>query len=178
MNEPSNALAITGPVLRVLQWLNAGYALAIASLVTFCLLRPDFMFAALKVPPGPPADRLSTCLLAIATLGVVGAGIVHFVLRHLRAMVGTVRAGDPFVAGNARRLQAIAWLVVAGELVRLGVGAVGYYAAPIARELGIHVDRNLVQFSLTPWLCVALLFVLAGVFAHGTRLRDDLEGTV
>ena len=28
------------------------------------------------------------------------------------------------------------------------------------------------------WLAVLLLFVLAQVFREGTRLRDDLEGTV
>jgi hypothetical protein len=178
MNQPTNALALTRPLLRVLQWLNGSYGLAIAGLVTFCLLRPGFIYAALKVQPGPLASRVATALLVVAALGVVGAVLVHFVLRHLRAMVETVRAGDPFVADNARRLQAIAWLVMAGEFVRLGVGVVGRFAAPIARELGIHVDKNLVQFSLTPWLCVLLLFVLAGVFAHGTRLRDDLEGTV
>jgi hypothetical protein len=33
-------------------------------------------------------------------------------------------------------------------------------------------------FSFTPWLSVLLLFVLAGVFAHGARMRADLEGTV
>ena len=179
MNHPSsNALAITRPVLGFLQWLNVGYALAITGLVVFCLFRPDFMYAALKIEPGPKGNLLSACLLAVATLGVVGAALVHFVLRHLRAMVETVRAGDPFIADNARRLQAIAWLVMAGEFVRLGIGVVGRIAAPIARELGIHVDKNLVQFSLAPWLCVLLLFVLAGVFAHGTRMRDDLEGTV
>jgi hypothetical protein len=178
MNQPTNALAITRPLLLGLQWLNGLYGAAIAGLVAFCMIRPDFMLRALKVEAGPPADRLSMCLLAVATLGVVGAVLVHFVLRHLRAMVETVRAGDPFVASNARRLQGIAWLVMAGEFVRLAIGGVGRIAAPIARELGIHVDRNLVQFSLTPWLCVLLLFVLAGVFAHGTRLRDDLEGTV
>jgi hypothetical protein len=178
MNQPTNALALTRPLLRVLQWLNGLYGLAIAGLVTFCLLRPGFIYAALEVQPGPLASQVATALLVVAALGVVGAALVHFVLRHLRAMVDTVRAGDPFVADNARRLRAIAWLVMAGEFVRLGIGVVGRTAAPIARELGIHVDKNLVQFSLTPWLCVLLLFVLAGVFAHGTRLRDDLEGTV
>ena len=34
------------------------------------------------------------------------------------------------------------------------------------------------SFSLTPWLAVVLLFVLARVFDEGTRMRDDLEGTV
>jgi len=33
-------------------------------------------------------------------------------------------------------------------------------------------------FSFTPWLAVLLLFVLAGVFAQGARMRTDLEGTV
>jgi hypothetical protein len=178
MNHPSNALAITRPVLAALHWLNGLYALAIAGLVTFCVFRPDFMYAALKVAPGALGNQLVACLLAIATLGVIGAGLVHFVLRHLRAMVETVRAGEPFVADNARRLQAIAWLVMAGEFLRLGVGVVARIAAPIARSLGIEVDRMGVQFSFAPWLAVLLLFVLAGVFAQGTRLRADLEGTI
>jgi hypothetical protein len=178
MSQPSNALAVTRPLLVALQWLNGLYALAIAGLVTFCVFRPDFLYAALKIEPGALGNTLAACLLGIATLGVIGAGLVHFVLRHLRAMVETVRAGDPFVAGNARRLQAIAWLVMAGEFVRLGVGALFYVAAPIARTLGIEVDRTAVQFSLAPWLAVLLLFVLAGVFAHGARMRADLEGTV
>ena len=33
-------------------------------------------------------------------------------------------------------------------------------------------------FSVTPWLAVLLLFVLARVFAEGTRMRSDLDGTV
>ena len=33
-------------------------------------------------------------------------------------------------------------------------------------------------FSFAPWLAVLLLFVLAGVFTHGARIREDLEGTV
>jgi len=33
-------------------------------------------------------------------------------------------------------------------------------------------------FSFAPWLAVLLLFVLAGVFAKGARMRADLEGTV
>jgi hypothetical protein len=33
-------------------------------------------------------------------------------------------------------------------------------------------------FSLTGWLTVLLLFVLARVFEQGARMREDLEGTV
>jgi len=177
MTRPSNALAITGPLLLILQWLNGLYALAIAGLVAFCLVRPDFIYAALKVEPGALGNKLVACLLAVTIIGIAGAGLVHFVLRHLRAMVETVRDGDPFVAGNARRLQSIAWLVLAGEGLRLAVGAVIYTATPIAKAVGIDMDIE-IQFSLAPWLAVLLLFVLAGVFAHGATLREDLEGTV
>ena len=177
MTHSPNSLAITRPVLVILQWLNGLYALAIAGLVAFCLVRPDFMYAALKVEPGTLGNKLVACLFAVTIIGIAGAALVHFVLRHLRAMVETVRAGDPFVAGNARRLQAIAWLVVGGEVLRLLVGVVVRVATPIAKAVGIDMDI-VIQFSLTPWLAVLLLFVLAGVFAHGTRMRDDLEGTV
>jgi len=34
------------------------------------------------------------------------------------------------------------------------------------------------DFDLTGWLAILLLFVLAQVFLEGTRIREDLEGTV
>jgi hypothetical protein len=33
-------------------------------------------------------------------------------------------------------------------------------------------------FSINGWLAVLLTFLLARVFAEGTRMREDLEGTV
>ncbi len=33
-------------------------------------------------------------------------------------------------------------------------------------------------FSVNGWLAVLLTFLLARVFAEGTRMRDDLEGTI
>ena len=39
----------------------------------------------------------------------------------------------------------------------------------------LEIDFN---FSVAPWLAVLLLFVLARVFAEGTRMRSDLDGTV
>jgi hypothetical protein len=88
-------------------------------------------------------------------------------------MVLTVRAGDPFVAENARRLHEIAGAVLVLELLHLAVGAIAKSDAFAAR--GIHIDWS---FSFTPWVAVLLLFVLARVFEHGARMRADLEGTV
>ncbi|HVS64384.1 MAG TPA: DUF2975 domain-containing protein [Thermoanaerobaculia bacterium] len=108
-------------------------------------------------------------LRAIVVVGVVGAAIVHTILGQLLAIVQTVRAGDPFILENARRLDAIAWSVLALEGLRLAVAAI----AALVWEPG-RIDA----FSFAPWLAVLLLFVLAGVFARGAQMRADLEGTV
>jgi hypothetical protein len=108
-------------------------------------------------------------LRAIAFLGFAGAAIVHTILRRLLAIVDTVRVGDPFILDNAARLNAIAWSVLALEGLRLAVAAI----AAAEWEPG-RIDA----FSFAPWLAVLLLFVLAGVFSHGARLRADLEGTI
>jgi hypothetical protein len=39
----------------------------------------------------------------------------------------------------------------------------------------VDMDASL---SVTPWLAIMLLFVLAQVFEDGARMRDDLRGTV
>ena len=58
-------------------------------------------------------------------------------------------------------------------LLHLLVGAIAAGSASSPQPLDI--DRS---FSVTPWIAVLLLFVLARVFDHGARMRADLEGTV
>src|SRR5918995_184658 len=89
------------------------------------------------------------------------------------AIVETVRAGDPFVAANAYRLQAIAWVLLALQLLSIVIGAIGKAVSTPAHPL--HLDAG---FSVNGWLAVLLTFVLARVLAKGTRMREDLEGTV
>jgi hypothetical protein len=109
----------------------------------------------------------------IMVIGIGAVPLTHIVLTRLLAIVETVRLGDPFVAENAGRLQTIAWIVLGLELLHLAVGAIAAGVSTMAHPLDI--DWN---FSLTRWLAVLLLFVLARVFEHGTRMRDELEGTV
>jgi hypothetical protein len=47
------------------------------------------------------------------------------ILKRLLAMVETVRAGDPFVATNAQRLQAIAWMLLTVQILSIVIGAIG-----------------------------------------------------
>jgi hypothetical protein len=88
-------------------------------------------------------------------------------------MVDTVRNGDPFVAENADRLQTIAWSVLGLELMHLVVGIVAARVSTASQPLDINWS-----FSVTRWLVVLLLFVLARVFDQGTRMREELEATV
>jgi hypothetical protein len=176
MTTPSpTALALSRPLIRGLIVLNAVYALLIGVLLLATLLYPPLIFKALGVPEGQGAWELRTALRSIVVLGLIGAYVAYRVLRELLAIVDTVYGGDPFVADNARRLQAIAWWVLVGEALRLLVGAVAWAAHRAVPSFGIDLD---IAFSVTPWLTVLLLFVLARVFEHGTLMRTDLEGTV
>ncbi len=109
----------------------------------------------------------------VAALGLVAIPLNYGVLKRLLAIVGTVRSDDPFVATNAGRLQAIAWFLLALQLLSVVIGAVGKAISTPAHP--IHLDAG---FSPSGWLAVVMAFVLARVFAQGALMREDLEGTV
>ena len=115
----------------------------------------------------------NVALRAVAVLGLVGIPLNYAILKRLVAIVETVRAGDAFVAANADRLQAIAWTLLALQLLSIVIGAIGKAVSSPAHP--VHLDAG---FSINGWLAVLLTFVLARVFAEGTRMRDDLEGPV
>lgn len=169
MNRTSaQALAVARPVIQLLTVLNLFYAAGIALL----LVASFFIEGWPRNPLGDFASdhpQLPNGLRAIVVLGIVAAAIVHTILRRLLAIVDTVRDGDPFNLENARRLDAIAWGVLALEVLRLVIAGI----ASAVWEPG-HIDA----FSIASWFAVLLLFVLSGVFAQGARMRADLEGTV
>jgi hypothetical protein len=105
----------------------------------------------------------------VITFSDVAAEALQKARLYAESIVDTVRDGDPFILDNARRLEAIAWSVLALEVLRMIVAAI----AAVVWEAG-----RVEGFSIASWFAVLLLFVLAGVFAHGTRMRADLEGTV
>lgn len=169
MNRTSaQALTAARPVIQFLTVLNLCYAAGI----TLLLIASFFITGWPQTPLGDFASahpQLPNGLRAIVVLGIVAAVLVHTILRRLLAIVDTVRDGDPFNLDNARRLEAIAWSVLALEVLRLVIAGI----ASTVWEPG-HVDG----FSIASWFAVLLLFVLSGVFAQGARMRADLEGTV
>jgi DUF2975 family protein len=166
-----SALATARAVVRALIILNLLVGIGIFALFVASLVAGDFVFAALGA--GRANARLIIAMRLIMAIGIGAAPLTHILLTRLLAIVETVRRGDPFVAGNAARLQSTAWALLGLELLHLAVGAIAAAASSPSHPLDL--DWN---FSFTGWLAVLLLFVLARVFDHGTRLRDDLEGTV
>ena len=174
MSKPASsaALPIAHVVLRVLVVLNWLSGAAIAALLVATPTR-RWIMSAFHLSPSPEADRLIMGLRAIAALGLVAIPLHYIVLKRLLAIVETVRAGDPFVAANAFRLQAIAWTLLALQLLSLVIGAIAKGVSTPAHPLHLHAG-----FSISGWLAVLLTFLLARVFAEGALMRDDLEGTV
>ena len=172
MNKLTPALPIAHIVLRILIVLNwLGGAAILALLVV--MPNHQWIMAAFKLSPSPDADRLIMGLRAVAVLGLATIPLNYVVLKRLLAIVETVREGDPFVAANASRLQAIAWVLLALNLLSIVIGAIALTVSTPAHPL--HLNAG---FSTNGWLAVLLTFVLARVFAEGAHMREDLEGTV
>ena len=169
---PSAALPIAHALLRVLIVINWLMAAVILTLL-FALPNERWIMSAFDLTPSPDADRVIMALRAIAGLGLVVVPLNYIVLKRLLAIVETVRAGDPFVAANASRLQAIAWSLLSLQLLSIVIGAIGKSVSTPAHP--VNLDAG---FSINGWLAVLLTFLLARVFAEGALMRDDLEGTV
>src|ERR1051326_4848616 len=168
----SAALPLAHFVLRILIVVNWLMGAAILALLVV-MPNEQWIMSAFKLAPSPDADRVVMGLRAVAVLGLVTIPLNYAILKRLLAIVGTVRAGDPFVAANAHRLQMIAWTLLALQLLSLVIGAIGKAISTPAHP--VHLDAG---FSISGWLAVLLTFLLARVFAQGTVMREDLDGTV
>jgi hypothetical protein len=174
MTKPgSTAPPVAYVSLRILIVVNWLYGAAILGLVIFANSYPAWFMKAIDGPPGMDPKPVMIALTAIASLGLLAVPLNHLILTRLLRMVETVRRGDPFVAANAYRLQAIAWALLALQVLSIVIGSIG--KAISSRGFPIHLDAG---FSASGWLAVILMFVLARVFAEGTLMREDLEGTI
>ncbi|MGZ5483550.1 MAG: DUF2975 domain-containing protein [Pyrinomonadaceae bacterium] len=168
----SAALPIAYVLLRiliVLNWLMVPVILALLLVVP----NRQWIMSSFDLSPSPDADRLVMGLRAIAVLGLAAIPLNHAVLKRLLEIVETVRGSDPFVAANAARLRAIAWVLLALNLLSIVIGAIGKAVSSPAHPVDIDAG-----FSINGWLAVLLTFLLARVFAEGALMREDLEGTV
>src|ERR1044071_6621064 len=132
----SAALPIAHAVLRfliVLNWLSGAAILALLAVSP----NEQWIMSAFKLSPSPEAARLVMGLRAIAVLGLATIPLNDAVLKRLLAIVETVRGGDPFVPTNASRLQAIAWALLALQILSLVIGAIAKTVSTPAHPLHI-----------------------------------------
>jgi hypothetical protein len=166
------ALPLAYNALRVLIVVNWMFGAAILALL-LVLPHEQWIMTTFRISASPEAERLITGFRAIAVIGLASVPLNYVVLRRLLALVETVRAGDPFVEANAYRLQAIAWALLALQILSILVSTIAKAISTPA-----HPVKLAAGFSISGWLAVLLTFVLARVFAEAARMRADLEGTV
>ncbi len=164
-------LPVAWMTLRILIVLNLLIGIGIVALAV--MSSEQWIISAFQITPSPDAGRLVIGLRAIAVLGVAWMTLSHVLLKRLLAIVETVRLGDPFVAANAHRLQAIAWALLALQLLSLVIGGIAHAISTPANP--VRLDAG---FSISGFLAVLMTFILARIFAAGTQMREDLEGTV
>lgn len=166
------ALGISYVLLSVLRVLNlATGALLIVCIAGSFVFEPAFVDFFTKRPPRTDPELLMPTLRLWMLVALPMVAAVHVLLSRLIEMVETVRRGDPFVPENAVRLKTIAWALLAIQLLHL---LFGVFAA-VMNAAGSNIDWS---FSISGWLAVLLLFVLARVFDEGARIRNDLEAMV
>jgi uncharacterized membrane protein YcjF (UPF0283 family) len=163
----SAALPIASATLRILifvNWLSSAIMLALL----FVLPNRQWIMSAFDLSPSPDAETVIMGMRAIAAVGLAAVPVNYFVLRRLRAMVETVRTGDPFVAANAPRLCDRQLCSLCSSSAKLS-----------ARSPGISTpssDPSDAGFSTINSWRRAPPFLLARVFTVGAMREDSKDG--
>jgi hypothetical protein len=170
--HPATLLA-TWVTLRILIILNWIYGAIIFGMLAMSFEAEAWTWRAFGVGPVAGHEGMVAGMRAIMVIGIAGIPITYVVFSRLLRIVESVRSGVAFTTDNARRLRTIAWAMLGLELLRICVAAIA--SAVSTKEMPLRVNGNL---HVTSWLAILMLFVLAQVFLEGTRMREDLEGTV
>ncbi|HYF23324.1 MAG TPA: DUF2975 domain-containing protein [Caulobacteraceae bacterium] len=127
----------------------------------------------LTVEIGSGSATLTRWLAFAALLMFAGyIAILGLVVGRVRRIFATLTAGDPFHPANVTRLRQIGIGLAALEGANLLIPILLLLAAPDA-------DFNAgVNFDLTAWFSVLVVFVMAEVFREGARLRREAELTI
>lgn len=156
--------------LNILNWVL--FALLMVVFVAISI-RPELVVDAISGAKPPIDGGYVLDLFRVALLLCIPIAIAaHAIFTRLIAMIDATRAGAAFTLDNARRLRAIGWWLLVTQVIDAGYGWLAFEMARASDEvLGW-------QPSLTAWLAVLLLFVLARIFEQGAAMHDELEQTI
>lgn len=162
-------------IVRIILSVAMVAAIVAAALFTviapLILLKRDKVVAEL-VGKGAPPETI-WAIVALLLLSAVLATLGFYFARHLYRIVGSVGEGDAFAPINAVRLRAMAWISVAVHVVAIPMSIVAKWTENVTKDMHYQAD-----FPLAGLFLAMVLFILARVFREGTRMREDLEGTV
>jgi hypothetical protein len=165
-------LGLSRILLGTWRVLNIALAAAFVALLLGSFLFESAFQEYYRRRPGLDAEVIVPTLRVWVLVGLPLFAAVHVLISRLLAMVDTVRAGNPFVPENGSRMKTIAWCLLVVQLFDLACGIfIG-----ILRSAGVDIGDW--SPSLSGWVAVLLLFVLARVFEEGARIRADLEAMV
>jgi hypothetical protein len=167
-------LNLSRRVLQILMILNIVAILAAAAMLVGSIAASDFVAQGLAEQYAPDqAAKLIVLFRWIMVLTVVTGVAAHILLGRMLALVAAAIAGDPFTLVNAERLRVVAWALLAIQIMDIAFGIVASMEdAQTSAILGGWSP------SLSGWIAVLMLFVLARVFEQGSRMRDELAMTV
>lgn len=124
----------------------------------------------------PDVARSPELGIPLALLLTAVPTAMFFFFGRMRAIIESVGEGDPFIPANAQRLNAMAWLLLAVEILAVLVAAM---RARLANATGMPFDSPSYRiYDLDGLLMVLTLFILSRVFRHGAAMREDIERTV
>ena len=128
----------------------------------------------LKFTPAAGSSFVAPALLGLALMFAA----VLFVLGQLRAVLRTLRDGQPFVRANAARIRWIAFAVIAGEIAKTAIvysanaQAMTHFSAP-----GLRFDAR-PDFNFITIVHGLIILAIAEVFRAGTRLDEEQSLTI
>ena len=170
-NTYPTALGVSRVLLQIWRVLNIAIAVAdVGMLIASFIFEPAVREYYSRRPTLEP-DVIIPTMRVWMVLGLPLFAAIHVLISRLLEMVETVRAGEPFVPENAGRMKTIAWCLLGVQIFDLVCGVM----AGIVSRAGSQLDWSP---SLSGWVAVVLLFVLARVFEEGARIRADLEAMV
>ena len=156
-----------------------GFAATMVALaIPFIVIFQDRALAEIAkegIVAGP--EFIGALVLLLASIAGLMALAVYFLVL-LRRIVLSVGEGDPFIPANGDRLARMGWVALGGQFASLPIAGMAMWIAEIVKDkdkFSVGEDYGLDFGGL---LLVLILFILARVFRHGTKMREELEGTV
>lgn len=184
-----------GKVLTVLYVASVVVLVGLAGFGVFTLVASDAFFASehfrfsrfslelngvlrYQINPAviPEGASFRGIFTSIAVAGTVYAITVLLVLRRLREITQTVVIKQPFDSQNPQRILQMAWLVILSAFV--APASNGWVASRMIDTFSLE-DFSIV-YSPDVYLALTgfLLVILAGVFAYGCYLLQEIDQTV